>query len=71
MLMHYIHMRDSLPVRSPPHSISAVKLQGVRAEVSELLKLGIIVPSHSRGLPLLCLLLNLTGVFGSVLTLGN
>ncbi len=34
-------------MRSAPDTIPASKLQGVKAEVNQLLKLGIIIPSHS------------------------
>ncbi len=48
VLKHYINTRDHSPVRSAPYSIPASKLQGVQAEVNQLLKLGIIVPSHAH-----------------------
>ena len=45
--IHQIATGDHPPVRSAPYGISAVKAEGVRAEVEELSRLGIIVPSVS------------------------
>ncbi len=45
---HHIKTGDALPIRSVPYAISPKKLEGVRKEISSLLKKGIIVPSTSQ-----------------------
>ena len=49
--VHKICTEDHPPIRSAPYGISAVKAEGVRKEVTALLEMGIIVPSHPWASP--------------------